>query len=59
MVTEKLNIPIKKFSLILSFIGIFLSCSDNGHDFDFKDSYYNFINFDFLNLNDLGVIIFL
>jgi hypothetical protein len=51
MVTEKLNIPIKKFSLILY-------CSYNDHDFDSKDSYYNYINFDFLNLNDLGVIIF-
>lgn len=57
MVTEKLNIQIKKFSLILHFIFILLSCSDNDHNFDSKN-FNNVINFDFLNLN-LGVILFL
>ncbi len=55
MVTEKSNIQIKKFSLIIYFIVILLLYADNNHDFDSN----NVINFDFLNLNDLGVIIFL
>lgn len=58
MVTEKLNIKIKNFSLFLSFLFRLLLCSAYGHNFDFKYS-NNVINFDFLNSNYLGVIIFL
>jgi hypothetical protein len=58
MVTEKLNIQIKKIPWALGFLGILILNSNSDHNFDFN-YFHKIINFDFFNLNDFGVMLFL